>query len=301
MKIAYLVLAHARPKQLLRLIDRLDGPDISFHIHIDLSAGDTIFREAVCTLAKRTNVFFVERQKCNWGSMSLVEAELRCLKNAFDYIPRFDVAVLLSGADYPIKSRSAIQAFFERYSGQSIMHHWSLPSEKWANETGGLERYQFWNVKIGRSFLPILGPRRFSNTVIDYCWNAVATRFPIRRRFPIGLTPYGGSMWWALTRDCAKYVLDFIDENPNCTRFFSHVKIPDEMYLQSIIMSSRYGDRVLNQPLHFLSWQTFGAPSPRVLTQIDMPDLSSSPCMFARKFDIEIDGKVLDLVDEILL
>lgn len=301
MKIAYLILAHNRPKQLLRLVDRLDSSGTSFHIHIDLSAHDAMYRETARTLAKRVNVLFVERRKCNWGSMSLVEAELSCLRSAFDFSPGFDMAVLLSGADYPIKPRATIQAFFEKHQGKSILHHWSLPSDVWANEMGGLQRYQFWNVKFGRSFLPIFGPRRFRNRFIDYCWNVLAERFPIRRSFPSDLTPYGGSMWWALTRDCAKYVLDFVAENPGHSRFFDYVKIPDEMYLQSVVMSSPHRDRVLNEPLHFLSWPTLGAPSPRVLTTSDIKDLSSSSCMFARKFDTEVDNEVLDLIDQMLL
>jgi hypothetical protein len=140
-RIAYLILAHHRPRQLARLVDRLSGPETRFFVHFDASAADAAFDEGAAILAGRGDVEFVPRIVCAWGDMSLVDAAMETVKAALASGFRFDVAVLLSGQDYPIKSNDRIRAWFARHRGRPVMHVWRLPSVRWANELDGRERY----------------------------------------------------------------------------------------------------------------------------------------------------------------
>ena len=107
MRIAYLVLAHQRPRQLRRLVERLSGSQTRCYIHVDRRAPKAV-SGAVQNLA---GVQLVEALTCRWGTFSLVQAILRCLYAALDDETfRCDVAVLLSGQDYPIKSQDEIRA-----------------------------------------------------------------------------------------------------------------------------------------------------------------------------------------------
>jgi len=297
MRIAYLVLAHHRPRQLRRLVGRLAGSQTRCYVHVDRRAP-----AAVCGAVRDlAGVHLVEPVACRWGDFSLVRAILRCLDAALDDTDRFDVAVLLSGQDYPIKPAGHIDAVLASRAGRSTLHHWKLPSQRWANERGGADRYEFWNLRIGRRFVPIFGPCAFDNPFVHRLWNGLARRVPVTRRFPAGLVPYGGSGWWAMDRADAEAVRRYIVRNPGVVRFFRGVRIPDEMLLQTILMNSPGAERVVNEPLHFLRWPPLGATSPQVLTSRDLDDIAAAPQLFARKFDETVDAEVLDAIDTRLL
>jgi hypothetical protein len=297
-RIAYLVLGHHRPRQLRRLVERLSGSQARCYIHVDRRAPSAV-SEAVQNLA---GVHLVQSLACRWGAFSLVQAILRCLCAALDdETTRCDVAVLLSGQDYPIKPVARIEAVLAARAGRSTLHSWKLPSERWANERGGADRYEYWNVRIGRRFVPIFGPCAFDIPIVGRVWNGLARRVPLTRRFPAGLMPYGGSGWWAMDRADAEEVRRFIVQNPAVVRFFRGVKIPDEMLLQTILMNSSGAARVINEPLHFVRWPPLGARSPYVLTMRDLDDLTAAPQLFARKFDEAVDTEVLDAIDTRLL
>src|SRR5262249_9742450 len=88
-------LAHQRPRQLRRLVERLSGSQTRCYIHVDRRAPKAV-SGAVQNLA---GVQLVEALACRWGTFSLVQAILRCLYAALDDETfRCDVAVLLSGA-----------------------------------------------------------------------------------------------------------------------------------------------------------------------------------------------------------
>jgi Core-2/I-Branching enzyme len=297
-RVAYLVLAHHRPRQLRRLVERLRGSQARFYIHVDRRAPAAV-SGAVQDLA---GVQLVESLASRWGDFSLVSAILRCLYAALDdETVRCDVAVLLSGQDYPIKPVARIEAVLAARAGRSTLHSWKLPSERWANERGGADRYEYWNLRFGRRFLPIFGQCALGNPLVDRVWNGLARRVPLTRRFPAGLLPYGGSGWWAMDRADAEEVRRFIAQNPAVIRFFRGVKIPDEMLLQTILMNSPGAERVVNEPLHFQKWPPLGAFSPSVLTVRELDALAAAPELFARKFDEAVDAEVLDAVDERLL
>jgi len=297
-RIAYLIMAHHRPRQLVRLIRRLEQPGASFYVHFDGSAPEPLFAAARDGLADLGSVAFVERVPCRWGDLNFVLAILRCLRAALSSGRGFDAAVLLSGQDYPIKSNEAIRGVLAAHAGASFLDHWRLPSERWSNEQGGEERYLYWNVRIGRRFLPLLGPRGFGNPVADLLWNGVARRVPIRRRFPADMTPYGGSVWWSMSRDCAEHVCRFVDENERFVRFFRWVKLPDEMFFHTIVMNSPHAGRVANRPLHYTAWPPLGATSPYTLTRDRFDELAASDALFARKFDDTVDSNILDAIDD---
>jgi hypothetical protein len=132
-------------------------------------------------------------------------------------------------------------------------------------------------------------------------WNRLAAAIPLKRRFLPGMTPWGGSGWWALSRPAAVQLCRSAKERPEIARFFRWVKIPDEMYPQTVLMNSPEAERVVNAPLHFVSWPPLGATSPRVLGGADFAALSAAPQLFARKFDEAVDGDVLDRIDRELL
>jgi hypothetical protein len=79
-------------------------------------------------------------------------------------------------------------------------------------------------------------------------------------------------------------------------RFFERAYIPDELFFQTILMSSTVAETVVDSNVRYLDWSR--RPAPAILGVGDLEAMLASGALFARKFDITVDAKILDLLDE---
>lgn len=272
MKIAYVLTVHKNPAQVGRLLRRLATENSTFVIHVDRRASNDV-DAAVRREAEPFAAHFVPRHRCFWGGFGFVRGALKGLAELVDQDVEFDYAVLLSGQDYPLRSAVEIEGFFADADGRSFMHGERLPTSFW--NRGGFERIEKWHL-------------------VSY--RALHLRVPWRRRVPGGLAPYGGEAWWCFSRPVAEYVNDFVAANPSFVRFFEHVLHPSELFFQTVVMNSPHAGSVVNDHLRCIDWST--DPGPTIWRSADLPRLQESGKLFARKFDVEVDSRVLDLVDE---
>ena len=280
MRLAYLILAHQLPSQVVRLVERLRAPETTFLIHVDRKMDDGGFDHVVGSLCARPEVVLLPRRICHWGTFSVVQASLDGVNHAVrEQIP-FDYLVLLSGQDYPIKTRNQIDAVFYEAGGRSFLHHVPLPKCDWHD--GGWDRVERWH------FPPGIGNRLAER---------VANRVAAPRRFPRGFHPYGGAQFWCLSRRAAEHVEAFARTHTNFLRFFQHVFVPDELFFQTALANSGLRTELVSECLTFLEWYRPGA----VLSSQDFESLATTSHLFARKFDCRIDRDVLDLIDRRLL
>jgi hypothetical protein len=275
----------------VELVTALDHPTKSrFYIHVDRKSADFLDSPSLKPIMNRKNVSFLrDRIRVYWGGFSIVEATLRLLRKAVDE-GEFQYAVLLSGQDFPIKSNRHIESFFEAHDGKEFISYTPLPTKEW----GGwgpfiMERFEYyWRVDGVRRMLEMTGSKRLQR----WGWSAYsrlttsANRYipSLKRKFLPGIAPYGGATWFAISSRCATYVLNYLLEHPEYCRFFARTLVPDELFLQTLILNSPFRDHVTNDALRFTDWET-GAPSPRVLTCDDFDRLIASDSLYARKFD----------------
>jgi Core-2/I-Branching enzyme len=301
MKIAYIILAHKEPEQLIRLVHRLNPEKNSFFIHIDKRVDNAIYNEMKNGLDHFSNVYFLKRHRCFWGDFSLVKATIEGI-DALDRKVPFDWLILLSGQDYPIKSNLQIDRFLENNQGISFIEYFPLPNFKddWGDENGGLDRIEYWNfVLFNRRF-------RFTDKPLD-CSREFLIPLPAwpllfakKRQFPKGLNPYGGGEWWCLPRECIEYIHNFIHQNRSFVRFFHHVHIPDEIFFQTIILNSPFKGSVVNDHLRYIEWSP-KREDPAILGKDDFGEFICSSSLFARKFDVSRDREILDMIDRHIL
>jgi hypothetical protein len=278
LKLAYLIRAHYRPTQLARLVRRLDSDDVSFYIHVSGRTSVETYGDMRAALPEAANIHWTPRVKTYYAGFSLVEAFLLGIREIAKKTPLPDYTILLSGQDYPLRPPDAIDSFFRRHVGKSFLHHFPIPSdEHWIDENGGLDRIEYWHFE-------------------RIAYRTRQLRIPlIKRRFPSGFRPYGGSAWFALTPEAVRYVIDFVSQNHSFVRFFRHVFIPDETFLHTILLNSPYRNLVVNDVLHYVEWP--GGAHPALLGSADVPKLLASGKLFARKFDFKHDPHVLDILD----
>ena len=277
MRIAYVILAHQLPEQLARLVRRLNTPNALFLIHINRRSDDAVYRAARAGLAELENVVFLRRHKLYWGGFGHVRATLEGLDELHRRSAQFDYVALLTGQDYPIKPVAEIERTLAESGGTSFMAYDRLPG----GLADGMQRITYWH------------SRRIG---VPRGWHL---QVPIRRQFPYGFVPYGGSSYWWLSREAAEYVRRFVVEHPGYQRFFKHVDVPDESFFHTIVMNSPLRDRVVNDELRYVDWTR--DPLPAIFGASDLETLRRCPKLVARKFDSSCDAEILDLIDRELL
>ncbi|MEO7766232.1 MAG: beta-1,6-N-acetylglucosaminyltransferase [Ferruginibacter sp.] len=276
MRIAHLILTHAAPTQLERLINRLKHPEADCYIHIDLKTPISNF----LFLAEREHVFFVKsRVKVKWGAYSIVQATLNGFEAILQSGKNYDYINLLSGQDYPLKSADQIHEYLSINAGKAFMHTLLVNSE-WLEAVPRLTGYHLTTYTI---------PKRYT---IERLINAILPK----RKMPAGLIPVGRSQWFTITASHANYIVEYLRSNPQVKRFFSLTWGCDEIIFQTILYNSRHREDMVNDNLRYIDWSD-GKPSPATLTLKDADALAHCGKLFARKFNISIDTSILDFLD----
>ena len=267
MRTGYIILAHHKPRQLDRLVRSLraesGGP---IFIHIDRRAPEMLAR-TVDVLQGVPDVTVRSLHKVTWGGFGIVAAALEGVSHLLAD-PSIGHIQHLSGQDYPIKPVRAFEAMVQALPETSFMECRALPRSDWPPD-GGLYRVRHRYLKCG--IRPI--------------------RLPLRRRLPPGITFYGGSAFWCLARAHAQFVLA-----SELRDFFRHAFVSDELFFQTVLMNSPWRGAIADRPMCYTSWSG-NARSPKVLDQQDLEALAQAPHYFARKFDADIDSRVLDQLD----
>jgi hypothetical protein len=284
MKIVYLILAHNLPQQLARLVNILNNKDSHFFIHFD-GRSKVPMEEVKQWLFSSPNVHFVPRRhKCRWGQFSLVRATMTCIETLLTSGIEFDYVFLLSGQDYPIKNLSYIESFLKKNQGKQFITWFSLEQENELTHQSG----------------PFQSMKRIEN--LHLFFRSRSIHLPIKRKFPNNFSPYGGSQWWTLSRDCINWLAKFTRENPDFVNFFKYTFIPDELFFQSIIMNSSFKEDTVNNNLRYVDFTRANPNPPAILGTEDFEFLSNGTnALFARKFNIKRDSKILDLIDHKIL
>jgi core-2/I-Branching enzyme len=279
MSLAYLIRAHHRPAQLARLVDRLSTRDARFYVHVDAKASKETYTEMRRALAGRDDVHWAPRVKSYYAGFSLVRSTLSALG---EIAPIPDHVVLLSGQDYPLRPAEEIEQALAARVGESLVEHFRIPAyDRWPDEDGGFDRIRYLHFERVHYRTRIL-------------------RIPLlTRSWPEGLEPYGGSAWGVLSAEAVRTILAFPERHRDTFLFFRHVKTPDEMFLQTVLVNSPERNRVANESIHYIEWP--GGSHPATFGQEDFPRLAASGMLFARKFDVEQDAEILDLIDRELL
>jgi Core-2/I-Branching enzyme len=284
MKVAYLIMGHRDPAQILRLVDALRDSAAFFVIHIDRRAGESVFAPLREFAATRSNVFLARRVRCYWGSFGIADAMIQSVRCAVESGLHFDYAILLSAQDYPIKNAEQIKEFLERNRGAEFIEAFELEKpNRWTTYGGpfqSMNRVEYWTIFVGS--------RHY--------------HFRIPRRFPFGWKPFGGSQWWGLTRECILFLDETFRTKPEVLRYYRHTFIPDESLFQTVIANEpRFFGRIVDNHLRHIDWERPNPRMPRTLNMDDLDRLRNSPKLFARKFDIERSAELLDRVDAELL
>jgi hypothetical protein len=206
-----------------------------------------------------------------WGSFSQVEATLNSLREIVAAEPGFDKVLFLSAQDFPLLPNTRLHDELARLTDRELLDTVSIGP-------------QGWNVPFRYQYFYREGGSRAARLACALA-NRALRLAGARRRLPAGLAPFGGSSWWALSRPCIVELLARFDRDPRIARFFRTVLCPDEMFFQTLVMNSRFRDRVLPHNFRYIQWPENGARNPKVLDDADYERIRASSAHFCRKLD----------------
>jgi Core-2/I-Branching enzyme len=276
MRIGYLILCHAHPAQLGRLCQQLFTDNTRLYIHVDANTSASDFSAMQAAIPAEAH--FIERQPCRWGGFSLVSASLAlvgaAIKDDCDYM------VLLSAQDYPLKPHAEIVRQLQGHTGFIEFRRQPDP------EFDIRYRYQIYHPESLKG--------SFAGKLLQRLQGPLQRSGLLQRKLPSPITAiYSGSQWWCLSRRACQALVEFCQANPAVIAYFRQTLVPDEMFVQTILMHTPVAKELINNSQHDLEWET-GAWSPRTFTPKDLPRLLASPSLFARKF--AIDGQLSNLL-----
>ena len=206
--IAYLILAHAHPLQVKRLVEGVSGPHSRCYVHIDAKAR---LEDFISVLPETTQVIYVrDRLKVTWGGFNMTLATLKLMEAAAkDCSTHY---VFLSGSDYPIRSQQDLCDLLacgnSEFIGMTRMPNTGVPMSRLEYFHIASRHYASLSLRLLNRALQLL-PKRNVN------------------RGLMGLKPYCGLSWWCLTDECVRYILNFVKQHPTFVEFFGWSKSGD--------------------------------------------------------------------------
>lgn len=304
-RVAFLILAHDDIHHLHRLCRALGSED-DIYIHIDRKV--PLHPELVADFP--SNVTFVTpRVAAHWADVSIVEATVKLVEAALNRGRNYLRLVLLSGACYPIKPVDALRQRFLRARTRNDIRFGLLDrsDRRWK-----VSRFHFrapalpgWN-RSGSLRLA----DRLARKAVELALRPIDRGF--ENRFP-GIVPYFGSQFWAITPECARFILDYLALRPDFLDYYRHTWAPDEHLFHTIVGNSPFArttegpigpnanpSRLTN--LHYIP-ERFFIPGSRGTTWVTLEDLDGilqSDRFFVRKVRTGLSDELLDQLDNLV-
>lgn len=265
MRQVFLIHAHKDLEQLNALVAHLSDPDFAVYVHLDRKW--RLDTAGVHPLAHQVE----PRIDVRWGGYSQVQAMLGSLRRVLAAEPEFDKLVFLSAQDFPVLSNSGLKRELARLEGRELIEAAPIGPDGWPVAY----RYQYFHREGGGR------AARYACALLNRALRLAGRT----RRLPGALEPWGGSAWWSLSRSCIAELLAELDKRPALPRFFRSVLCPDEMFFHTLLMNSRFRDRVLANNFRYVQWPEGGGRNPAVLTESDVERILASGAHFCRKLD----------------
>src|ERR1700730_18508681 len=301
MQVGFVILSHNEPEMLLRLVQRLqalfDNPPIACH--------HDIHQVSLNTSAFPSVRFVAQPLRTRGGHISVVHAFRLALRLLYEGNPP-DWFVLLSGSDYPIKSRETIDAElcsspYDAYLDHRPIQFSRLPENRCDGEFDkGFSRPFYVYIAYDRYLA-----RRIRYPRIERPFRLRFGRYPIRHPWLAPGNPFtkvfrcfAGAVWFTARARCAELLLSNDSFTRELLAFYADKTAADESFVHTVLCNSP-SLKLCNNNKRYVDWSA-GNPHPKLLGIEDLPSLRASSHHFARKFSTRHDAHILDELDRLV-
>jgi hypothetical protein len=249
------------------------------------------------------------------GDFLIVDGYINALRYIRNNNIEYDWLINLSGSDYPVMSLRQMEIELERTQFDGFLHHFDvlrnviedMSPMVWPSSEG-VDRYYFQYRKFKDRLsqaernlvaLPRIFAKKYTRkyriyTAYGFMLGERARHHPFSNDFKC----YAGSYWHGIRRKCADYLLAFTEDNPQVEKYFRAVLIPDESYIQTVLVNnSAFNFSRDNRRFFDMSGSRHGHP--KLLTAEDLPSILGKGYFFARKFERSSGNEVFENLDHI--
>ena len=295
--VAFLVVSHRNPGQVLRLVRVLrEGDDTRVLVRHDQR------RSALAAVAveEAGGRLLLDRHGVAWGDFAYAEMLIEALAQmAAEEDP--DWVVIVSGQDYPLRPIAELERHLADTPHQALLHDcWALDldAEPPPPRDEFYRRYRFLHYQVPRAAANMLsralGRHAYVRVMPPGLHDLVGIR-PARHPFGPALRCHVSADWLTLHRRGVRSVLEFVRTHPRAIRHYRRTVIPSE----SLFATALAADPAISIGPAPRAMRFRGrSPHPDVLAEQDVEELLASGHYFARKFDAASHPRALDLLDE---
>lgn len=279
---AILILCYTDKTNLIKLIKSFND-EMNIYVHIN-SASKELFEGDLDHL-NYNNLTVIKKYNSNWGSYGTLLAAIELMKlalangeNKFMHI--------ISGQDYKIKTNQYFHHYFENNDNIYFTATHTKDSPKYVEE-----RY------AKGMFSSYFSPRDKMAMKINKLYTSQYNKNHIGEFKDI----YKGMIWTSMPMYVCKYIMEYIENNPLFLEDLKHCSIPEEFFLQTIIMNSKYKSNVIPTNLRHTDWSYKHGNKPAILDETDFYKFKDTDNLFIRKVVTGISDELIQLIDENLL
>lgn len=307
---AILIMMHKNPEQVVRLVKYFPDDRCVCFIHIDRKCRINLdeFQAALDTVNRKCIILGerISGQLANW---SLAKISLILIKKAYQYSQDkgiiFSYYRLLSGQDYPIRTFEEYEAFLENNYPREFMglSHYEEGVRHVQDKFGrwrfnGIRNLLAQIIKSETLYRACIAPVYLCEVI----WTKIKGT-PYEKMCREGYITAGGPSWWNITDRLAGYIVEQVEKKNPVIDIVKRTATPEESIIQVLYATA---PRYKKERLYNLTIGNYGKGEQKITGHTyawraeDLPELLESDCFFARKFDTNIDSKVLDRLDEII-
>jgi len=307
---AILIMMHKNPEQVVRLVKYFPEDRCVCFVHVDKKSKIDLeeFRKSLNAVNKKC-IILKERISGQLASWSLAQISLILIEAAYRYSIEEKVSFsyyrLLSGQDYPIRPFEEYESFLnENYPKEYMgINHYE---ENIGHIQDKFKRWRFnvirdklaWYIRNDKIYKLLLIPIY----IVEVLYTKIKGT-PYEKMCKEGYITAGGPSWWNISDRLAAYIVEQIEEKNPAISIVKYTATPEEAIIQVLYANApwykkettsnltigNYGKGMQKVTGHTYAW----------LSE-DISELVNSDCFFARKFDINIDSKILDLLDNVI-
>ena len=288
--IAFLIVAHTKPKQLNIFIKQLLSYQGSY-IYIHINAKSKYMLPNI--LDDERVIILPEHYDVRWGDYTQIEVNNALLDFARKN-RRHDFYSLHSGMDLAIRPVKEYAEYlntsnlYAYYVCSKLPNHWQYG--------GGLARLALYWPRCFRNKLSEHSPLRYLRAAYG---RAFAAGIIKGKELPEEYPLYGGADWFTIREDCVSDMFEFLENDKNYQKLFIHSLSGAEIYYVTLFEMLKKDCKVCNNTsLRFADHRTKGknkaVGSPNICTMEYVPLIERTGLFFARKFDMDIDRNVVE-------
>lgn len=258
----------------LELLVRQCQDDANVLIHLDASSA--VFSGSdVDKLSEQDNVQALRHYAISWGSYKHLLAILDLCREAVEWTNDDGYIHILSGQDMLTRPMDDFRRFFD--GNRTIyLDYREIPDMKEHQKKYYMHRNHLWRFDYRNPYIRIL---RKCDTFFQESSRLLNKKIGNESNLAQGV------VWSSMPTVAVKYVLKYIDDNPDFMKDVVRTHIPEEFPFQTILCNSPFRKSIVNNNLRYYDWIKRNGSSPAYLDMTDLPKIQESDCFFARKVD----------------